>query len=58
MCKIGVGKLLYGTGSSDQCFVKTYMGGMGSGREAQNGWDTGMLIADACCCISETNTAL
>ena len=42
------------------CSVTTYRDGMGRGgeREAQEGGDIGIHIADSLCCTAETNTAL
>ena len=32
--------------------------GGGEGREAQEGGDTCIIMADPCCCMAETNTTL
>ena len=52
--------LLCKTGSSTQCSVMTWRGGMGrwGGREAQEGGDICILMADLPCCTEETNTTL
>ena len=56
---IARGKLLYNTGSSTQCFDDLEgWGGVGSGREVQEGGDICILMADSCYCMVETNTTL
>ena len=56
--QIANGKQLFSTGNSGQCSVTAWRGGMGSGREAQEGGDKCIRIADLCYCTAETNTAL
>ena len=59
MYKIDSGKLLCGTGSSAWCSVMTWLGGMGvGGKEAQEGGDICILIADLLHWTAETNTKL
>ena len=50
-------KVLYKTGSTVWHSVVTYRGwGGGEGREAQEGGDICIIMADLCCCMAETNT--
>ena len=56
--QIANGKQLFSTGNSGQCSVTAWRGGMGSGREAQEGGDVSILIADSHCCRAETNATL
>ena len=62
MCKqTAGGKLLYNTGSSAQCPVMTYRGGMGRVEgewESQKGGDIYIHIADSLHGTVETNTTL
>ena len=54
------GKLLYSAGSSAQCSVMAWRGGMG-GRlweGGSRGDDICMHTADSHCCTAETNTTL
>ena len=51
------GKLPYNTGSSAWCSVMTW-GEMGGGREAQEGGDICIHMADSSCCAAEINTIL
>ena len=56
--QIASGKLLYDTGSSARCFDDLDGGrkvGMG-GKEAQEGGDICIPIADSYCCTAESNT--
>ena len=55
---IARGELLCSTGNSAWCSVMTQRGGMRGGREALQGADLHILIADSCCCMAETNTIL
>jgi len=54
------GKLLYNTESSAQCSVTTKRSAVWVGRDVQEGGDifVCILMADSCCCITETNTTL
>ena len=52
--QIARGKLLYKTESSTQCSVTTEKGE----REAQQGGNVCILMADSCCCMAETKTIL
>ena len=54
------GKLLSNTGSSAQCSVMTWRGGMENAgeRRAQEEGARCILIANSHCCTAETNTAL
>ena len=58
--QIASGKLLYSTGSSAQCSVMTQRGGEGDGggREAQEGGDICIYMADSLHCTAETITTL
>ena len=58
MCETDSGKLLYNTGSSVWCSVMTRGVGWGRKREAQEGGDICILIADSHYCMEETNMAL
>ena len=58
MCKIDSAKLLYNTGSPAWRSVMTYRGGVGEGKEAQEGADICIITADSSCCTAETNTTL
>ena len=55
--QIASGKLLYNTGSSDQCPVTTERERMqcGAGRKAQGGEDTCKHTAESHCCTAETH---
>ena len=53
-CKTDSEKLLCNTGSSAWCSV----GGMGSGRQVQEGGDICIHITDSLCCTAVTNTTL
>ena len=50
------GKLLYNTGSSAQCSMTTRGMGWGGVKEAQEGGDICIFMADLPCCKVETNT--
>ena len=52
--QIAIGRLVYNIGSSAQCSVITWRGR----REAQDGGDICILMADSCCGTAETNTTL
>ena len=53
------GNLLYSAGSSAQCSVVAWMGGMGVGRkEGQEEGDICIHIADLLCYTAEMNTTL
>ena len=56
--QIASGKLLYSTGNSARCSVMNQRGRIGARREAPEGGDMCILIADLHCCIAETNTTL
>ena len=51
---VASGKLLQSTGSLAWCAVTTWRSGMGDGREAQEGWNICILLADSLCCTAET----
>ena len=57
--QIATGKLPYSPRSSVRCSVMTGRGRIGvRGKEAHEGGDIGILIADSCRCTAETNTTL
>ena len=56
--QIATGKLLYNTGTSVQGSVMTYRAGMEGEREAQEGGDICILIANSHGCTAETNITL
>ena len=58
LCKTDSGKLLYNTGSSAQCSVTTRGMGWGGVKEAQEGGDICIFMADLPCCMVEINTTL
>lgn len=51
-------KLLYNIGSPVSCSVMTWKGDMVRGREAQEGGDICIIMAELHCCVAETNTIL
>ena len=57
---IASGNLLYDAGSSDPVLCDNPEGcdGLGGGREAEEGGDMCIPMADSCCCMAETNTVL
>ena len=58
MCKIAGRRLLYNTGDSAQCSVKTYRDWIGERREVYDGGDMCILMTYSCCCTAETNITL
>ena len=51
-------KLLYNIGSPVSCSVMTQEGDMARGREAEEGGDVCIIMAELRCCMAETNTKL
>ena len=51
-------KMLQNTGSPAWNSVMTQRDSMGNRREAREGSDTYLIMADYCCCMAETNTTL